>query len=76
MSETTTPGLPTYPPFTDFTHRHMRPDHVAPPTPRGIPYHINMTSQKAASLLNKVASKPKLKMSTPKTRTKSRRKKK
>lgn len=44
--------------YSDFTHRVPRPDHVGEPTPRGIPYPINMSPQKAAKLLNKAAARP------------------
>jgi hypothetical protein len=44
--------------YSDFTHRPMRLDHEGDPTPRGIPYPVNMSPQKAAKLLNKAAAKP------------------
>ena len=53
------PGLPEDE-FSDFTHRDYRPDHVANPTPKGIPYPIGMSPSKAASLLNKVAAKSRM----------------
>lgn len=57
MSDATTPQgqLPAY---SDFTHREMRPDHVGTPTPKGVPYPVNMSPQKAAKLLVKAAAKP------------------
>lgn len=56
---TAVPHLPGMPEdqFSDFTHRDYRPDHVGNPTPKGIPYPILMSPQKAAGLLNKVAFK-------------------
>ena len=53
------PGMPEDQ-FSDFTHRDYRPDHVGNPTPKGIPYPILMSPQKAASTLNKVAAKSRM----------------
>jgi hypothetical protein len=50
------PGLPEDE-FSDFTHRDYRPDHVANPTPRGIPYDPFMSPQQAGRILVKVARK-------------------
>jgi hypothetical protein len=45
--------------FKDFTHRDYRPNHVGDPTPKGVPYPIGMSPQKAGKLLIKVAAKSK-----------------
>lgn len=53
------PHLPGYPDdvFSDFTHRDYRPDHVADPTPKGVPYNEFFSPQKLGSMLFKVAAK-------------------
>jgi len=58
----TLPHLPGHPEgvFSDFTHRGYAVEHLPNPTKPGIPYPVNMTSQKAAALLNKCAVKSKM----------------